>query len=81
MGTISVSMSGARVFSWEGDERVVKNILEESPRGARGVGMEPAAMAEHCIRRLETGPQDGRAARPGDDDDGGDLVSLGDERI
>ena len=49
MGTIKVTVNGKPAFSWEGDESAIRNILEQFPVGARGVGMTPRALADNCV--------------------------------
>src|SRR5258708_40037174 len=55
MGTITVAIDGESIFTWDGDEAVVKQVLEDFPRGAVSVGMTPRALADNCAAQLAKG--------------------------
>ena len=55
MGRIAIAVNGKQIFVWNGDEASIKNILDAFPRGARGVGMAPHALADTCVAKLSSG--------------------------
>jgi hypothetical protein len=58
MGTIAVSVDGRPIFSWDGDEDAIKNVIDNFPIGAEGVGLSAIDFATACIAHLS-----GRALR------------------
>ena len=55
MGMITVAIDGETIFTWDGDEAAVKNVLEDFPHGAASVGMTPRALADNCVAYLSKG--------------------------
>lgn len=55
MSTMKIAVNGKLIFNWDADETAIANILEAYPRGARGTGTTPAALADASIVHLATG--------------------------
>jgi hypothetical protein len=55
MATITISVDGNEIFSWDGDDASIKNILEAFPRAARHVDLTPHELADNCIAHLRSG--------------------------
>jgi hypothetical protein len=55
MGMITVAIDGETIFTWDGDEAAVKNVLEDFPHGAASVGMTPRALADNDVAHLSKG--------------------------
>jgi hypothetical protein len=54
MGKISIHVDNKPVFSWEGDEAAVTEVLETIPVMADRCGMSPGELADHCMHQLLT---------------------------
>ena len=53
--TIAISVDDKPLFTWEGDESAVKNILEAVPRAAKHVGLDVQSFAGSCLSHLVAG--------------------------
>lgn len=52
MGTIAVSVDGRPIFSWDGDEDAIKNVIDRFSIGAEAIGHSADDLASHAIAHL-----------------------------
>jgi hypothetical protein len=55
MGTMKISIEGKPLFTWEGDDEAIENILHAVPEAARSQLMSPEDLAHNCILHLREG--------------------------
>ena len=74
MSKMKIAVDGKPIFVWDGDDDAIAKILENYPRGARGVGVTPEALADSTIVHLRKGTS---LLKSADDPGGQEMLMMG----